>query len=500
LKLAMKIIKNIFAAIGILGVGGAAITYLYLVNVYKSDGFGGVSYLVELAYNKVQGRISSMETNLLKPKTYRVGEGDFQNFISFPKNTSKTYQLTMTDRPQGILRNFSVNPASIKNDISQYALKTYVLSSEERLLARQKAHLPQQLKSDFEKCVYLCALLYGNNHENLMPTANQDMFELMSRVLGGNEVACHEISLVFQYMASSLGIYTRSVCASDDFASNSSLTKGGTHCMLEAYCREIDKWVLFDPFYNRYFTDKNKVPLSMLDVRDKLYEGEEVLLGENDYLKKSDFYYKYAVFVFNNSGVLYLDSRITDNPIINTTDNRSYIYLSLKNSSKTKPIIKKLFSSAKRDFFTLQRNLLPLGTIKILNDDVVEEFGKIKNLYPLLKNCSLSDSGTIVREEGQNRIHFRAKMSGSASFLTELDAGVYYIIRSRSVNENKESSHRINIISKNKKISVIRVNMRSANTSILIRGDGKIKVEFVGSPTNAPSLFSVSSIELIRVS
>jgi len=281
LKLALKIIKNIFAVIGVLVVTGSAITYIYLLNVYNSDGFGGVSYLTERAYNNVQGRISSMEVKSLSPETYRVGEGDFQNFMSFPKNTSKKYNVTMLDRPQGILRNFGITPASIENDISPYLLQTFVLGKEERFLVRKKAQLPEQLKSDFEKCVYLCNLLYQNNHKNLMPTVNQETFELMSRVIGGNEVACHEISIVFQYIAASLGIYTRSVCASDDFGSNASLTKGGTHCMLEAYCREIDKWVLFDPFYNRYFTGKDKAPLSMLDVRDKLYGGEQILLGEN---------------------------------------------------------------------------------------------------------------------------------------------------------------------------------------------------------------------------
>lgn len=505
LNFLFKSIKNLFSLVGFFFAVLACVVSIYLTNTYKTDGFGGVAYLGNRLHWAFDEKLNELERRFLEPELYRAAEGEFRNFVCIPKKkTKETYRLRLLNRPDGILNSFDFIPSSIKNTVSPYTLKTYVLTENEHLFLNKK--ILRSSNSDFEICKYISRFLNEYNKNNLMPTDNEEIFQLMSRVIGGNEVACHEISHIFQYVAAGFGIYTRSVCGTNDYANNESVTKGGTHCMVEAFCKEWDKWVLIDPFYNRFFVSDDGVPLSILDVRDKFLAGDKkIVVGisndKNTYIKDGNFYYKYISFVFKNKSSMYFDSNLSYKPTnIQLVEKRKLLYVSLKGSPKARPLLKKEFSTDKLTYFSLMDNFLPLGPVELLDKKlkpVKEKLGKGKDLYPALKSSYLSGGGVISVEEKNKRLIFTARMSGSASFSLPLTQGEYYVLRISSKNENISSIHRINVMSGNKKISLIRSNRKEALTSILFKSSGSVKIELLGSSTNAKSEFSIGSMEII---
>ena len=77
-------------------------------------------------------------------------------------------------------------------------------------------------------------------------------------------INCRNKSIILTECCLALGIYARRV-----YIMPYSPYDGDNHVVSEIYDPELGKWVMLDPTTSCYFIDKNDVPLSLLEIRDR---------------------------------------------------------------------------------------------------------------------------------------------------------------------------------------------------------------------------------------
>ena len=79
------------------------------------------------------------------------------------------------------------------------------------------------------------------------------------------------------------------------------VTSINCHVVVHLYPEEENKWVMFDPSFNAYFTDENEKALNIVEIRKNLYEKKSVILAQYSLNGHDDIFKKgYPLnFIFN---------------------------------------------------------------------------------------------------------------------------------------------------------------------------------------------------------
>lgn len=109
-------------------------------------------------------------------------------------------------------------------------------------------------------------------------------------------IFCYHIAIVFTECCLASGLIARTI-----HCKPYSPNDVDTHVVSMVYINEMNKWVLFDPNNNAYFTDKNGIALSPLEARHLLGRDEICVCGNPEdepdwykqYMAKNLFYIKF---------------------------------------------------------------------------------------------------------------------------------------------------------------------------------------------------------------
>jgi len=95
-----------------------------------------------------------------------------------------------------------------------------------------------------------------------------NVLEMLDDAATGSRFLCGDISKMFVELVQAAGGFARMVSLVDP--------EGSGHVVAEAWVEGANKWILFDPDYNVYYTDHTGMPLSVLDLhkihRSGLYD------------------------------------------------------------------------------------------------------------------------------------------------------------------------------------------------------------------------------------
>jgi hypothetical protein len=141
--------------------------------------------------------------------------------------------------------------------------------------------------------------------------SNHDGIEVFSTLeyalKGGFEYAirCDQKSMALSECLLALNILAHPV-ALEDYEYNDTgdgITGICSHSCTHIYLPEEEKWIMFDPSFNAYFTDKNGIILNIIEIKNTLKKREPVVLsqyslnGHGDIFRKG---YPYN-FIYNLS-------------------------------------------------------------------------------------------------------------------------------------------------------------------------------------------------------
>ena len=120
-------------------------------------------------------------------------------------------------------------------------------------------------------------LTHSSWYDNHVPCNALDLLEysLNNKEQGIN---CLNKSKILQECCLAIGIYARRVCIMPfspyDF---------DNHVVTEIFDRKLNKWIMLDPTTDGIFVDENKMPLSLLEIREKFANDKFVT-----YVKSTD--------------------------------------------------------------------------------------------------------------------------------------------------------------------------------------------------------------------
>lgn len=102
--------------------------------------------------------------------------------------------------------------------------------------------------------------------DNDNPTQTRgDTFAILDAALAGGKFHCTHFSIVQHAVLNSFGYVTRRLGCGPGLKDD-----GGHHGVNEVWVNKFSKWILIDAKYDAHF-EKNKVPLSALEIRDELW-------------------------------------------------------------------------------------------------------------------------------------------------------------------------------------------------------------------------------------
>ncbi len=147
----------------------------------------------------------------------------------------------------------------------------YDFSHENYETLKSKYNLESTAKSgtEFERALrlmneYAPRLTHKSDYDNHISQSATDLLEysLNNKNQGIN---CRAKAQILNEMCLSLGIYSRKVWLMpySDYDTD-------CHVVNEVWDRSLNKWVMLDITNNTYWVDENKIPLSVLEIRNKV--------------------------------------------------------------------------------------------------------------------------------------------------------------------------------------------------------------------------------------
>lgn len=89
-------------------------------------------------------------------------------------------------------------------------------------------------------------------------------------------INCYSLSIALTECLLGLGIRARTM-----FIMPMSPYDGDNHVVCEAYASDLHKWIMIDPTYGGYLTDKDGTILNLMEIRELLSNREEIFFSEN---------------------------------------------------------------------------------------------------------------------------------------------------------------------------------------------------------------------------
>lgn len=152
---------------------------------------------------------------------------------------------------------------------------------------------------------------------------------LLKRLMNNEPINCRSAANIIVECCLALGLKSRAVwlLPANPYDSD-------CHVVPMVLCRELNKWVMFDATVNSIVKDKNGIPLSLLEIRNKLANDEEILFSDTLRYVRADCDYAVQVKMFRKylSKNLFMmrTYKINCNGY-EGVENQEYVYLASKN-------------------------------------------------------------------------------------------------------------------------------------------------------------------------
>lgn len=192
----------------------------------------GFNIYFEIAYLKADSYLQSTE------EIYIMEAGILRNNLEFHDGTD--YEL-----------NYDFSHENYETLKSKYKLES---------TAKDGTEFEQALRLMDE---YAPRLTHKSNYDNHIPINALDLLEY-SLDNKNHGINCRAKAQILNEMCLSLGIYSRKV-----WIMPYSGYDGDCHVVNEIWDSSLNKWVMLDITNNTYWIDENKMPLSVLEIRNK---------------------------------------------------------------------------------------------------------------------------------------------------------------------------------------------------------------------------------------
>lgn len=84
---------------------------------------------------------------------------------------------------------------------------------------------------------------------------------------------CYMYATVLNEIYLSMGFFSRMVrCMPIDLSYND------CHCVVEAFCQEYNKWIIFDAANKAYYVNKSMIPLNLFELRETIRNNQPVIV------------------------------------------------------------------------------------------------------------------------------------------------------------------------------------------------------------------------------
>ncbi|RLD18649.1 MAG: hypothetical protein DRI36_00925 [Caldiserica bacterium] len=121
-----------------------------------------------------------------------------------------------------------------------------------------------------------------------------DALDILNKARNGERMYCVQYVLLFVQSANALGIPAR-------YLGLFNCQGEGVHAVSEAWSNDFKKWVFIDVLNRSYFQDQKGVPLSAIELRDRIFNKQKIkIIGE---IKDKESYYRMfrnLVYCFRN--------------------------------------------------------------------------------------------------------------------------------------------------------------------------------------------------------
>ena len=170
----------------------------------------------------------------------------------------------------GLLNMFDIQNAS--DDLDGI---TYKCNADEYACLLDKYNIDKFTEgaTDYDKAFALMRwlsdiLIHSPDYHN---KKEDDAFSLLNRLMNNEPINCRAAANIMVECCLSLGMKSRAVwlLPANPYDSD-------CHVVPIVFCKELDKWVMFDATVNSIVRDENGVPLSPLEIRKKLAKEEEI--------------------------------------------------------------------------------------------------------------------------------------------------------------------------------------------------------------------------------
>lgn len=127
--------------------------------------------------------------------------------------------------------------------------------------------------TDFEKAIQILRWLTDNTFYNgaHLHQLTDNTIDILNYAFGKsfkNAINCRCKAIVFTDCLVAVGLKAYPVCMMSSKLRN-------CHFTCRAYIRELNKWCVFDPSFNCWFSDKNGKPVDIFEMREIFLQGDE---------------------------------------------------------------------------------------------------------------------------------------------------------------------------------------------------------------------------------
>lgn len=138
--------------------------------------------------------------------------------------------------------------------------------------------------TDFEKTISLMKWLTNSTYYfglqyKLISDNTLDILEFAYKKSFKNAINCRYKAIAFTDILLSCGLKAYPIALIGDKNSKNY----GCHLVVHVFLRDINKWVVFDPSFNTYFTDIDNNALDVFELRRVFLNGEEPIIHGYDF-------------------------------------------------------------------------------------------------------------------------------------------------------------------------------------------------------------------------
>ena len=172
-----------------------------------------------------------------------------------------------------------------KNSICDFKYKKIVLNQFDELRRIYPYDKISKVNNNFEKA--LAAMNWMGEHSyyhGYSMLKSRNSIEIISNYFDKGfpgAINCYQQSIVLSEILCSLGIYAIPVWITVNVVDKENekfYANGNVHVVVHAYIDEYKKWVMFDPSYNAYLTDKQNRIMNLIDIKEAYNNNDDIIL------------------------------------------------------------------------------------------------------------------------------------------------------------------------------------------------------------------------------